>query len=121
MIYAAQNRSLALLEMVVHRNALMKLRKYKLLTLHLPKDKKSFKSIHLTDLPKDWGSFRGYGMTQNIGAQWYAEQTSLVLKVPSLLVPQEHNFIINTRHPAFDKVTIAHREDYVWDKRLLES
>ena len=47
------------------------------------------------------------------------ENNSMVLKVPSAIVPKEYNFIINTKHPDFiDKVSLVRTEDYFWDERL---
>lgn len=57
---------------------------------------------------------------QTIGSDWYQARTSLILKVPSAVIPLEYNYIINTEHPDFsDKVSLVRIEDYFWDSRLL--
>jgi len=57
---------------------------------------------------------------QEIGSQWYNAMEFLVLKVPSAVIEQEYNYVINTRHPDFSKlVRLKAVEDFVWDRRLL--
>jgi RES domain-containing protein len=57
---------------------------------------------------------------QKIGSDWIAGQQSLVLKVPSAVIPFEYNYIINTEHPKFlSKVKLVRTEAYFWDSRLL--
>lgn len=118
-IYTASTRSLATLEMVAHRNAIMGGLRYKMMTIHVPNNKKIIAKIEVSSLPKDWQTFKRYTLTQNIGRKWYDTNESLILKVPSAIIPQEYNYIINTKHPDFSKVSLLSLEDYNWDKRLL--
>jgi RES domain-containing protein len=60
-----------------------------------------------------------YGALRHLGSDWYRSVTSLVLKVPSVLVPNEFNYILNTRHPDFERlVKQTGTEDFDWDLRL---
>ena len=61
-----------------------------------------------------------YSSLQEIGSKWYVNQESLVLKVPSAVIPYEYNYVINAEHPLFaDNIKIIRREDYFWDNRLI--
>ncbi len=74
----------------------------------------------LKDLPANWRSLDAYPLLQKIGSAWYADAKSLVLKVPSAVIPAEYNYILNARHPDFfDKVKLVRTENYFWDRRLL--
>lgn len=56
---------------------------------------------------------------QEILNEWYGKKESLILKVPSALIPQEHNFVINTKHDLFSShVKLIGLEDFYWDGRL---
>ncbi len=78
------------------------------------------KQIQIKNLPNNWRSFAAYSTLQNIGSEWYTAQESLVLKVPSAVIPIEYNYMINTEHPEFiSKVSLIRAEDYFWDSRLL--
>jgi len=70
-------------------------------------------------LPKQWNTIAGMHKTQALGAAWYQKQGSVVLKVPSALIKDEYNFVINVNHPDFKKVSLVRTENFVWDGRLL--
>lgn len=77
--------------------------------------------IRLKDLPKNWRSIAAYPVLQQIGSDWYTRNESLLLKVPSAVIIQECNYLINTKHPDFNgKVSLVRTEDYFWDDRLLD-
>lgn len=120
-IYTGSSVSLATLEMVAHRSAINTHNDYKLLNIKLEIDEKAdVTAINIDDLPKNWRSINAYPLLQEIGSEWYRSKKSLILKVPSALVPREYNFLINTRHPDFEKkVTLLESEDFEWDGRLL--
>ncbi len=78
------------------------------------------KQIKIGDLPSNWRSFAAYSVLQKIGSGWYNMQDSLILKIPSAVIPLEYNYMINAEHPAFHiKVSLVRTEDYFWDSRLL--
>ena len=70
-------------------------------------------------LPKGWNTIAGMHKTQALGSAWYLNQSSVVLKVPSALIKEEYNYVINGNHPDFKKVALVKTEDFVWDGRLL--
>jgi RES domain-containing protein len=61
------------------------------------------------DLPEDWDSFPPPQSTQNIGSQWVLKKKSMVLKVPSTVVKEEFNYLINPAHPDFHKLSKGKR------------
>lgn len=118
-IYTGSSRSLSTLETVVHRAAINISRPYKILTITI-EDNTFIKEILIQDLPYNWMTIEAYIELQEIGSKWYNSLESLVLKVPSSIIPQEYNYIINTKHPLFTTNAILQSvEDFVWDKRLL--
>ncbi|XLS27410.1 RES family NAD+ phosphorylase [Flavobacteriaceae bacterium M23B6Z8] len=117
-IYTSQSRALCTLEMVAHRNARMKKLDYRLLRVSLPSDKKFYHEI-ASSLPQDWRLLKYYSRLQTIGSDWYRNKSTLILKVPSVLIPGEYNFIINTNHTDFQKVQIVRSDPFIWDQRLL--
>jgi len=62
--------------------------------------------MHLSvdDLPVDWAIPAISPVTQVIGDQWLLSQESAVLQVPSVVVPQEYNFILNPEHADFEEL-----------------
>lgn len=77
------------------------------------------KQLQLSDLPKNWNQLESYPRLQEIGSDWYENRESLILKVPSAIIPKEYNYVINTVHPEFkSNVTLVRNEDFFWDERL---
>lgn len=118
-LYTGSSRSLSSLELIVHRGAVKPSFSYKVMVISVADDDHLFKQINSHQLPSDWRSIASYADLQKIGSEWYSTQESLVLKIPSAVIPLEYNYIINTEHPDFArKVSLVRTEDYFWDHRL---
>ncbi len=119
-IYTSESRSLASLELLVHRSGLNFNADYKLIVIELKINDSEIETISLKDLPLNWKSLEAYALLQEIGTNWYEAKKNLILKIPSVIIPQENNFVINTKHPDFpNKVKIVSIDEYFWDERLL--
>ncbi|QTV05458.1 RES family NAD+ phosphorylase [Faecalibacter bovis] len=119
-IYTGSSRSLSTLELVVHRSGISIDNSYKLLVIEINCTTEEILEIKTSDLPKKWQNVESYPKLQAIGSEWYKSFKYLVMKVPSAIIPKECNYLINTKHPDFEKkVKIYEIEDYQWDKRLL--
>lgn len=119
-IYAGSSRSLSSLELVVHIGAVKPSFVYKVMVISIADDDYLFRQIKISELPANWRSIDAYPDLQKIGSDWYNKQESLILKIPSAIIPLEYNYIINTEHPEFaNKVHLVRTEDYFWDSRLL--
>lgn len=55
---------------------------------------------------------------RNIGDEWLTEGRTLVLSVPSLVVPQERNAVLNPEHPEMAKVQILSQQPFIFDGRM---
>jgi len=118
-IYAGSTRSLATLELVVRRSSIAPVNNYKVMVISIADDDYLFKQIHINELVENWRTLAAYSTLQEIGSKWYISQGSLILKVPSAVIPYEYNYIINNEHPDFAKCVRKVRvEDYFWDNRL---
>ena len=118
-LYTAASRALACLENTVHRSGEGFTGLYKVMIISIPPRVKTTE-IKLSDLPDNWHEFINYPYTQAIGDAWYKDKKTLVLKVPSAIVPQEFNYILNTHHPYFSKVKLLKTEDFIFDPRIKE-
>ncbi len=118
-LYAGSSRSLSTLELIVHRNSIVPLDNYKVLVISIPDSDHFIKQISTDVLPGNWRTLSAYPVLQQIGAAWYESKETLVLKVPSAVIPNEFNFIINLEHPEFkDQISLIRTEDFFWDGRL---
>mgnify|MGYP000692902706 CR=1 FL=1 len=90
---------------------------YEILKIFIPSNKANIEEVE-HDLPRHWKGIKYYNVLQNIGSSWYKNKSKLILKVPSVLMSKEYNFVINTSHPDFKKVKILSIEPFVWDSRI---
>ncbi len=119
--YTASSRSLSTLELIVHRSSVVPAENFKVMVISIADDDHLYKQIKLSELPQSWRSLAAYSKLQSVGSEWIQTGESLVLKVPSAVIPQEYNFVINTRHPEFHKkVQLIRAEPYFWDQRLFK-
>ena len=118
MVYAAGSKALAALEILVHVDAAELLDEY--LCLPVRFDRRLARTLDLKSLPSDWRAPLPPLSTQAIGDAWAAENGSVVLEVPSVLIPGEGNFLVNPRHPGFGKLRFGAPEPFEFDPRLLK-
>jgi RES domain-containing protein len=117
MIYTASSRSLACLENVVHRDKLGLSLVFNILTIDCP-DTIKIKTIPLKSLPANWIDFDQMYLTQKIGEKWVKDAESAILRVPSSIVSEEVNYLINPKHPDFGQIKIVKIQPFVFDSRI---
>jgi len=117
-VYTAQSRALALLEMLVQDDPLRA--RYVLIPVRIP-DSVSVPEIELASLPPDWRALSTRDALQTIGRNWVEQGASAVLAVPSAVVPAERNYLLNPNHPDFARIAIGAAEPLETDLRLLRN
>jgi RES domain-containing protein len=116
MVYAAGSLALASIEMLVNLPGPKLLGEFVRIPVHIPP--KLIIDLHLDQLPADWNSRPVCPSTKAIGDRWVKERQSVVLKVPSVVVPEEFNYMLIPNHPEFEKITIGNSIIYIFDPRL---
>ena len=71
-----------------------------------------------TDLPRDWRAYPRPQALADLGSRWAAGRESAVLAVPSAIIPQELNYLLNPLHPHFKRIKIGRPEPFSFDPRL---
>ncbi|MDN3583565.1 RES family NAD+ phosphorylase [Mucilaginibacter flavus] len=117
MIYTASSRSLACLENVVHRNQVGLNLAFNVMTIDVP-DSVGITTVKLADLPADWHDFDQMALTQKLGEQWLRENKTALLAVPSSIIEEEVNYLINPKHQDFNTIRLLRSEPFVFDKRI---
>ena len=74
--------------------------------------------LDMEELPDGWDAKPPTTKSQGIGDRWLDNATSAILKVPSVIVPAESNYLLNPAHPDFRTIEIAEAEDLDLDPRL---
>ena len=118
MVYASQSVSLAALEMLVHLHSRPILGKY--LVAGVRFDESMAEQLSSSQLPFDWQAIPAPLTLQELGDLWLTEQRSLALRVPSVIIPTEFNYLLNPVHPDFSRITIDTPTSFLFDRRLLK-
>jgi len=70
-----------------------------------------------TSLPENWA--QDEDATRRIGRQWRQQGTSCLLAVPSAILPEERNFVLNPEHPDATRLVLARERRFTFDRRLI--
>lgn len=118
LVYTAESRALAMLEVSVHLDLSEDLPTDRyFVEIEIP-DKIIIQEVKIEDLPEDWNSKPPTLTTQTIGDDFVTQNESAVLKVPSSIVPQEYNYLINPNHPDAKKIKVIKKISLNFDPRL---
>ncbi len=116
-LYTAASRSLACLENLVHRSGEGANSNFRIMVIEVPDDI-TISQIHLKDLPKGWNRVAAYPVCRALGEQWINQGKSCLLSVPSSIIPQEKNILLNSLHPEFNRIKLKGVEPFFFDERL---
>ncbi len=114
-VYLSEHQSLAALEIFVHVQPLIPREKY--LAYFVEWDEALMEVRK--KLPPDWRASPPGPATMQVGDQWVREARSVVLAVPSAIVPAEHNFLLNPAHPKFRQIRQHKPVEFVFDPRII--
>lgn len=114
-LYTAEHISLAVLEILVRADRKTIPLSYKLLKLSVPDTSKEI-VVAENRLKRSWEDDLAY--TQWMGTELLKAAESLIIKVPSAIVPEENNYLLNPAHSDYKKVKIITSSGFDFDKRL---
>jgi RES domain-containing protein len=117
-IYTAEHRSLALLELLVHVSWQCVPKNLVMLTIRFPDDAPML-IIDQEALPADWQSPAYQKTTRQWGDRLIADNKHLVMRVPSAILPEEYGYVINPTHRLFSAVEIISLDPFQPDNRLM--
>lgn len=112
LIYTSEHISLCVLEQLVHLDLDLIPENWAIITLEIHGQ---FSSETLSLLPSKEEASRKFG------DKWLLEKRSLCLKVPSFVLPQEYNVLLNPLHPEMTKVVVKDVSPFVFDPRFNEN
>ncbi len=118
--YCATSPALCVLDKLVHIEDPALLPELVMVT-YLAPDDMAIEAVNVELLPPDWRSQES--LTQQMGDDWHDEKSSVLLSVPSAIVPirgsPDVNVLINHTHPRASEIKIAGLRSFTLDARLL--
>jgi len=116
-IYTADSRALATSEVAVHIPIGILPKDYFMVEIEIPSAIK-IKEIKIDDLPDGWDAIPSQPNSQKIGDEFVEENKHTVLKVPSVVVKGDFNYILNPKHERFKEIKITSTYSFPFDFRL---
>jgi RES domain-containing protein len=117
-VYASSTLALAALEYLIHVDVDDVPDDLIAMQIELPDDA-PVEEIAVADLPRDWASEPQHPACVEIGDRWIAGGRALALRVPSAIVPEELNCLLNPAHPDAERVQVIGAREFAFDPRLL--
>lgn len=117
-VYVSESPALALLETMVHVEE-SDLLAFEYVAIPIRAEETHSEHLNSKDLPADWNAWPWPATTQQIGTQWVKQQRSVLLRVPSAVVPRQSNYLLNPTHPEFSQLDIGPAEPFPIDPRLV--
>lgn len=116
MVYCSTNIALAILETLIHiRFAGLPLNRF-LVRIDIPDQ--VWRKRELLSLPCGWDAVPPGKAGRNAGDAWARSKRSPLLVVPSVIVPDEHNILINPLHPATRSISATTLKKWIYDPRF---
>jgi RES domain-containing protein len=74
--------------------------------------------VEIRSLPEQWRDYPAPEALQQIGNEWLREGRTPLLQVPSAVIPEEDNYLLNPVHPKARTVSVIRSDDFIFDPRL---
>jgi RES domain-containing protein len=116
-VYLGGTLSLAALETLVHLSAADAHLEFAAIEVVVP-DAIRIAKLARRRLPANWRAEPPPAETKSIGSEWVRAAETLLLRVPSVIVPRESNYLLNPAHPDFARLRIGRSEPFGFDRRM---
>jgi RES domain-containing protein len=117
LVYTSASASLAALEYFVHLDPEDAPPDLILTPVDIPPSL-AIRELPIEELPPGWRSLPAPDALAHIGTSWARQLESAVLSVPSAIVPEERNYLLNPAHPEFREITFAPARPFSFDPRM---
>lgn len=115
-VYMASSRSLAVLEVLVHLPPTLIPDDFCQVTFDVPDD---IEVLNIDTLPANWQEYPEPSILKAMGDSFLKQSKHLLLKVPSAVVKEEYNYLLNPAHPGIKEVKIINQQPFSFDERLI--
>lgn len=115
-VYLAESRALAALEIIVHAPREVWSLDWRIIEVEVPDE--LIQSVSIADLPAGWQGLPSSYAARNFGESWLRSRKALALKLPSVIIPEEHSLMINPRHADVVRLVVSRPRKFELDPRF---
>lgn len=117
-VYTSTTLALAALEYLVHVDPEDVPEDLIAMQIQIP-DGLADERVRASDLPADWKEVPDHPACLRCGNAWAKNAPTAVLRVPSAIVPEEENILLNPKHTDAERVAVVHTRAFAFDPRLI--
>lgn len=115
-MYASGSRALAALETLVHADVDLLGGEFVLVAIEVP-DRLAADAVDPRTLPRGWRNYPGPPALRERGDAWARSGSTAILSVPSVLIPEEPNFLLNPAHAGAPRLVVRGTTPFTFDPR----
>jgi RES domain-containing protein len=116
-VYTSGSLSLAVLELFVHVDINTIPGDLVAIQVDIP-DSLTIETVKIESLPRDWRRYPGPEALKDIGTAWASKVSTAILAVPSAVIPEERNYLLNPAHRHFKRIRIRKPVAFRFDARM---
>ncbi|KJD34809.1 hypothetical protein PK35_02105 [Tamlana nanhaiensis] len=117
-LYTSESLALSVLELLVHIDYKFVNEDFGFIELDVP-DSLTISTLKPSILKENWRENPPLSFTQDYGSNWINNQKNMVLKVPSAVLPNGFNYLLNPKHESFKLIKIVKTGNLELDARLV--
>jgi RES domain-containing protein len=117
LVYSSGSLSLAALELFVHVDVDLVPIDLVAIAAEIP-DSVRVDAVKIDGLLKDWRHYPGPEALKDIGTAWVSKGSTAVLAVPSAVIPEEQNYLLNPAHRDFKRIRVQKPMPFQFDPRM---
>lgn len=116
-VYFGASAAIVVLERLAHTDPDLLPADLRLACFELPASISSIKAEHVSALPENW--IQDEEATRRLGDKWWLERLSPLLVVPSAILPEESNYVLNPQHSEAAALRLIRERPFTFDARLI--
>lgn len=116
-VYFGGSAAIVVLERLAHTDPDLLPDDLRLACFEFPEPVAQTRVEELAPLGADWT--RDENATRGMGRQWRQLGSSCLLAVPSAILPEESNFVLNPEHPDAKRLRLVRERPFSFDSRLI--
>lgn len=118
-VYTSSSLALAAFELLVHLGVKTTPKPHVAISADIPAQL-SIDSVLPEQLPSNWNDDPPPLVLATVGETWIRNAQSAVLRVPSAVIDEEWNYLLNPQHPDFDQIAVGLAKPFAFDTRLFQ-
>ncbi|MGH7874228.1 MAG: RES family NAD+ phosphorylase [Candidatus Binatia bacterium] len=116
-IYTSASLALATLELFVHVDVDLLPNDLVAIAAEIP-ESLAVDTVRPAKLPRNWRRYPASESLKDIGTTWATKNSTAILAVPSAIIPEERNYLLNPAHRNFKQVRIRRSIPFHFDPRM---